>query len=384
MMNVSVLGCTGSIGRQALDVIRSHRDRFRVTALCARSASQEILELAHEFHPEAVGLTDEQKAISIKGGLPEGCELIAGKEASRVIAAWRSAETVVNGISGISGMEPLLASLNAGKRVALANKESIVCGHKLVKDAFENGGKILPVDSEQSAIFQCLTAGKKTEVTRLILTASGGPFRDYTQEQMERITPKQALCHPTWNMGKKITVDSATLFNKGLEIIEASYLFDIPGDQIDVLIHPQSIVHSMVEFLDGSTMGQLSVPDMRLAIQYALTYPDRIPCPCERLKLQEIGRLTFFEPDNRKFPAIALAYSALFEGGVMPIVYNGANEAAVDMFLNGRIRYSDIAECVEYAMTHITGRSISSAEDIAAIDTEAKRKAAERAAGKGR
>jgi 1-deoxy-D-xylulose-5-phosphate reductoisomerase len=382
MKRISVLGSTGSIGRQALDVIRMHPDKFKVAALCAYSDSSTLLSQAAEFRPEAVGLTDEDKAREIKDHLPEGCVLIFGKEASGICAAWDTADTVVNGISGIAGMEPLLAALDSGKCVALANKESIVCGHPLVLRSLEKGGSIIPVDSEQSAIFQCLGAGSKKEVSRLILTASGGPFREYNREQMENITPEQALRHPTWQMGRKITVDSATLFNKGLEIIEASYLFGVPGEHIDVLIHPQSIIHSMVEFLDGAVIAQLGVPDMRLAIQYSLTYPERQISPCEALKLHQTGSLTFSEPDRIKFPAINLAYTALAEGGSMPVVYNGADEAAVDMFLRGRIRYSDIAKCVEYAMLHVSERCINAAEDVFAVDIEAKRKAEECAAGK--
>jgi 1-deoxy-D-xylulose-5-phosphate reductoisomerase len=382
MKKISVLGSTGSIGRQTLDVIRMHSDKFKVAALCANSDSLNILNQALEFHPEAVGLTDEEKARDIKELLPKGCVLISGKEASRICAAWDSADTVVNGISGISGMEPLLSALDAGKCVALANKESIVCGHPLVQRSLKNGGKIIPVDSEQSAIFQCMCAGSAGEISRLILTASGGPFREYSAEQMEHISPEQALRHPTWQMGRKITVDSATLFNKGLEVIEASFLFGIPGERIDVLVHPQSVIHSMVEFTDGAVIAQLGVPDMRLAIQYSLTYPERCASPCERLKLHQIGSLTFSEPDRIKFPAITLAYTALAEGGAMPVVYNGANEEAVDLFLRGSIRYSDIAKCVEYAMLHVKGCCINTAEDVTAVDIEAKRKAEECAAGK--
>ena len=282
------------------------------------------------------------------------------------------ADIVVNGISGFSGTAPLLEALDAGKTVALANKESIVCAGKFVKTVSTGKkGRIIPVDSEQSAIFQCLAAGRTEDVSRLILTASGGPFREYSVQQLETVTPEQALRHPTWNMGRKITVDSATLFNKGLEVMEASYLFDIPGDRIDVLIHPQSIVHSMVEYNDGCIMAQMSVPDMRLAIQYAINFPERTAGPVKRLELSAAGGLTFHKPDNERFPALELAYAALRENNALPIAYNGANEAAVDLFLKGEIGFADIVRCVEYSMNCIDNMHIpevSVIEDVYMID----------------
>ena len=244
--------------------------------------------------------------------------------------------------------------------------------------ALKKGGAIIPVDSEQSAIFQCMAAGNHGEIQRLILTASGGPFREYTKEQLKAVTPEQAGHHPTWRMGQKITIDSATLFNKGLEIMEASYLFDVPGERISVLVHPESIVHSMVEYTDGCNMAQLSRPDMRLAIQYALTYPERTPGEFGRLRLEDMGKISFYAPDTDKFPAIPMAYEALREGRNLPIVYNGANEAAVDMFIRGKIRFDEIADVVGYAMSRADRGNILSLEDIIKIDRQARKLAFEK------
>lgn len=372
MKKVAILGSTGSIGRQTLDVIRTNPDKFRVTAICARRDAERLAAQATEFNPDHIAIAEDAAAgklrsLGIKGNI------ISGPDASCRIAALEEADIIVNGISGYSGMKPLLSALQAGKHVALANKESIVCAHSLVNDALKkHGGSIVPVDSEQSAIFQCLASGKRSEVDRLIFTASGGPFRTYTKEQLDLVTPEQASRHPVWNMGKKITIDSATLFNKGLEIMEASYLFDIPGDRISVLVHPESIVHSMVEFRDGCTMAQLSKPDMRLAIQYALTYPERTYGEFGRLRLEDVGRLTFFAPDRDKFPALDLAYEALKDGQRMPIAYNGANEVAVELFLQRKIKFTDIWNVVEYAMAHIGRGEVNSLEDIEQTDKLAR------------
>lgn len=372
MKKVAILGSTGSIGRQTLDVIRNNPDKFRVTAICARQDAERLAAQAAEFNPDHIAIAedaaaDKLRSLGIKGNI------ISGPDASCRIAALEEADIIVNGISGYSGMKPLLSALQAGKPVALANKESIVCAHGLVNDALsKHGGSILPVDSEQSAIFQCLAAGRHSEVDRLILTASGGPFRTYTKEQLDLVTPEQASRHPVWNMGKKITIDSATLFNKGLEIMEASYLFDMPGDRISVLVHPESIVHSMVEFRDGCTMAQLSKPDMRLAIQYALTYPERTYGEFGRLRLEDVGRLTFFAPDRDKFPALDLAYEALKDGQRLPIAYNGANEVAVELFLQRKIKFTDIWNVVEYAMAHIGRGEVNSLEDIEQTDKLAR------------
>ncbi len=371
MKRIAVLGSTGSIGRQTLDVVRANPDEFKIIALCAGTNAALLARQAEEFCPVYLGMTEETAHSALMANHVRG-ELIVGPMAAETIASLPEADLIVNGISGFSGMAPLLAALEAEKTVALANKESIVCAHALVDEALKRGGQILPVDSEQSAIFQCLQAGRKEDIARLILTASGGPFWNLTKEQLREVSPEQAGKHPTWNMGKKITIDSASLFNKGLEIMEASYLFGIGGERISVLVHPESIVHSLVEYQDGSTLAQLSRPDMRLAIQYALTYPHRQPSDFGRLRLEEAGTLTFFAPDRDRFPAIPLAYEALREGAVLPIVYNGANEAAVAAFLRGEIRFTDISVCVEYAMAHIRAQRPKCAGDIYEIDRQAR------------
>lgn len=369
---IAVLGSTGSIGRQTLDVLRACPELGRVGVLCAHGNVELLLAQVREFHPEFVGIAEEAAAKTVRPYLPEGVRLEAGPQAAAILAALPEIDTVVNGISGFAGTEPLLAALNAGKTVALANKESIVCAHKLVDAALRRGGKIIPVDSEQSAIFQCLCGGTRGEVKRLWLTASGGPFRTFTKERLSAVTAADALRHPTWSMGAKITIDSATLFNKGLEIMEASYLFGVEGARISVLVHPESIVHSMVEFADSSILAQLSRPDMRLAIHYALTWPERAPSNFGALDLAEAGKLTFEAPDAERFPSIPLAYAALVEGELLPVAYNAANEAAVARFRAGEIGFFDIFRTVEYAMAHIPRGTIRTFADILETDREAR------------
>lgn len=301
---------------------------------------------------------------------------ILGPGATGKLAALQDADVVVNGISGFAALSPLVASLQAGKRVALANKESIVCGKTLVDSLLrEFHGEILPVDSEQSAIFQCLQNGKKTEVETLILTASGGPFWQKSREALSDITPEQALAHPTWNMGRKITIDSATLFNKGLEVIEAAYLFDLPAEKIDVLIHPQSIVHSMVSYRDGTCMANMSKPDMRLPIQYAITYPDRVNSSCAQLRLYQEQPLTFHKPDPERFHSLKMAYDALKSGLSYPLTYNGANEAAVEAFCSGRIGFLDIEQVVDYTLNQHTPKALHTLEEILHADRLARKAA---------
>lgn len=379
MKNISVLGSTGSIGTQALDCIRKSPDCFRAVCICANSNAKVLAEQANKFRPPLVGICDESKEKELVSALCYKPQVAAGKNAGEICAAYSEADIVVNGISGMSGTLPLLSAVKAGKRVAAANKESIVCAHTLlegmyhtemtgVTSPFPNGAQIVPVDSEQSAIFQCLE--QKDNVERLILTASGGAFRDYTKEQLLYVTAKDALSHPTWNMGKGITIDSATLFNKGLEIMEAAFLFGIRD--VEVLIHKQSIVHSMVKFLDGSIKAQLSVPDMRGAIQYAFTYPERQKSPVSELDLTAQD-LTFSHPDTEKYPALLLAYDALSEGKVLPIVYNAANETARNAFLQGKCAFTDIAKIVAYAMKRAdTAIQCSTIDDIINVDAEAR------------
>jgi 1-deoxy-D-xylulose-5-phosphate reductoisomerase len=374
---VSILGSTGSIGTQTLDVLRTHGE-FQAAAICAKNNVSRVLEQVREFLPSLVGMCDENAAMDLKAQLPAGIKLVTGPDAAQICAAYEEADIVVNGISGFSGTRPLFAALEAGKTVALANKESVVCAHTALKEVLKRGsGKILPVDSEQSALFQCLRLGKKREVKRLVLTASGGPFRGFTREMLKSVTPEQAAKHPTWNMGAKITVDSATLFNKGLEVMEASSLFHIPPDKITVLVHPESVVHSMVEFCDGSNIAQLSRPDMRLAILYALSYPDRAAIGYGELRLEDMGTLHFELPDTEVFPAIPLAFQALKEGNVLPVAYNAANEVAVSHFMRGELGFLNIAELVEKTMARMPRASVVSLDDVFEADREARRIAEE-------
>ena len=376
MKNIAVFGSTGSIGVQTLSVCACHPDLFRVAAIVFGSNTLLGLEQIRSFRPDIVGVHDEKAAEAVKAQMPD-VKVVSGEDVWD-IAGMDGVDIVVNGVSGFSGTFPLIAALEAGKSVALANKESVVCAGSLVRSAAERGGGvILPVDSEQSAIFQCLAAGRRNDVSSLILTASGGAFRDHTREQLESVTPEMASTHPTWRMGRKITIDSATLFNKGLEVMEASFLFDMPVDDIRVLIHPQSIVHSMVEYKDGSVIAQMGTPDMRLAIQYAMTYPERIESPAARLSLAECGALTFREPDRALFPAIELAYEAGRAGGSLPVAYNSANEIAVSRFIKGELRFTEIAECVSYAMERMPRGKINNMPTLLSFDGEARRLAHE-------
>ena len=376
MKNIAVFGSTGSIGSQALSVCSFHRDEFSVYAVVFGSNYELGVKQIEGFDPKIIGVFDEKTAERVRDAFPEK-KVFSGKNVWD-IAGYSEVDLVVNGVSGFSGTFPLLTALNAGKTVALANKESVVCAGCLVRKAVKDGGGvILPVDSEQSAIFQCLASGRRRDVKRLILTASGGAFRDLPLEKLKDVTPQMAMKHPTWTMGRKITIDSATLFNKGLEVMEAAFLFDSDADHIDVLIHPQSVVHSMVEFEDSSVIAQLSVPDMRLAIQYAMTYPERTASPVKSLDLSEISGLTFSKPDFTRFSALGLAYQALRAGGSLPVAYNSGNEVAVDRFVRGDLRFTDIADCVEYAMRRIDKIDITDMDSLLYADSEARRLAGE-------
>ncbi len=366
---ISVLGCTGSIGRQSLDVIASHPEEMTLFGIAANRDVETMLQQANTYHPLVAASETEFDA----GRLPKGTQAIMGKGSTEQLAAMQEADVVVNGVSGFAALAPLIASLKAGKRIALANKESIVCGKRLIDSVLEDyHGEILPVDSEQSAIFQCLQNGRKEEVSSLILTASGGPFWRRSREELADITQEEALAHPTWNMGKKITLDSATLFNKGLEVIEAAYLFDLPAEQIEVLIHPQSIVHSMVRYLDGTVMANMSKPDMRLPIQYAITYPNRVPSSCSPLLLQMEQPLIFAKPDLERFLSLKMAYASLQNGLSYPLVYNGANEAAVEAFCSGRIGFLDIERVVDYTLNQHTPTALTALAEIIEADRLAR------------
>jgi len=371
MKNVVILGSTGSIGKNALEVLSNFTDRFSVFGLSAHTNINLLRDQIARFKPKMVVITDEESFRSFSKNYDT--EILLGGDALRKLCSHPQVDLVINALVGSVGLLPSWETLEAGKNLATANKESLVmAGELLIRKAKEKGSEILPIDSEHSAIQQCLLSGKKVEVRNLILTASGGPFLNKSKTELKDITVKEALSHPTWAMGKKITVDSATLMNKGLEVIEARWLFEIPPDQIKVLIHPQSIVHSMVEFVDGSVIAQMSVPDMKLPIQYALFYPQRAFSNNTSLDLTQIGQLTFFTPDFGKFPCLRLAYQALEMGGTAPAVLNSANEVAVKAFLSRRIKFTDIHGLVEKVLTQHQVKENPNLDDILNVDKWAK------------
>lgn len=351
MKNIAVLGSTGSIGTQTLDVVRSHPELFRVRVLAANSNDELIEKQIREFCPEMAVLADESAWKRLSARYSGPVKLAGGRQAFIDAAAVDGVDTVVTAMMGFAGLEPTMKALDAGKNIALANKETlVVAGELVMKRAREQRVSILPVDSEHCALFQCLQGEKKDTVEKLLLTCSGGPFRGKSREALAGATVAQVLDHPTWSMGKKITVDSATLVNKGLEVIEAKWLYDVRYDQIQVVVHPQSIVHSMVQFRDGAVMAQLGSTDMRLPIQYALTYPERTVSGFERLDFWKMKSLTFEKPDTDTFRGLAFAYEAGQMGGSMPCVFNAANEVAVGAFLQGKIRFLDIYDIIEETM----------------------------------
>jgi 1-deoxy-D-xylulose-5-phosphate reductoisomerase len=341
---VAVFGSTGSIGRSALEVIEASEGRLRPVALSAQTRLADLLEQARHFKPHWVIATDAKAAAGFDWkGLPKSCELLTGPEALVRVAAEEEVDVVLAAIVGSVGLESTWAALEAKKTVALANKETLVMAGELIAELTrKSGGQLLPVDSEHSALFQALKAGRKTEVARLVLTASGGPFKQLSAADLQKVTVAEALEHPTWSMGPKITIDSATMMNKALEIIEARWLFGVEAERIEVVLHPQSIVHSLVEFVDGSVMSQMSPPDMRLPIQYALYYPDRSPGVADRIDWQRPFRLEFEPPDRDRFPAIALGEECAKAGGTAGAVLNAANEAAVGAFLGGELHFTEI------------------------------------------
>ena len=376
MKNVVILGSTGSIGKNALEVLSNFTDRFSVFGLSAHTNINLLKDQIERFKPKMVVITDEKSFQSFPKNYET--EILLGVDALKRLCSHPQVDLVINALVGSVGLLPSLEALDSGKNLATANKESLVmAGELLIRKAKEKGVEILPIDSEHSAIQQCLLSGKKGEVRNLILTASGGPFLSKSKTELKDITVKEALSHPTWEMGKKITVDSATLMNKGLEVIEAHWLFEIPPDQIKVLIHPQSIVHSMVEFVDGSIIAQMSVPDMKLPIQYALFYPQRVFSNNTSLDLTRIRHLTFLKPDFGKFPCLQLAYQALEMGGTAPAVLNSANEVAVNAFLSGRIKFTDIHGLVEKVLTQHQVKENPNMDDILNVDKWAKQTAEE-------
>ena len=372
MRKIAILGSTGSIGTQALDLCRRHPDRFRVVALTARGSREKLFEQVREFRPEIAGLTE---GIDLKD-VPEDlkfCRFLSGKEALHAAAAETNADMVLVSIVGIAGLQGVMDALAAGKQVLLANKEALVTGGHLVTELARKAGKpLLPVDSEHSAIFQCLQAAGGNRAEKILLTASGGPFRTWDRARIEKATKAEALKHPNWNMGAKITVDSASMFNKGLEIMEARWLFDMPEDRIEVVVHPQSIVHSAVVFKDGAVLAQLGEPDMRVPIGYAMAYPERVETGVSAPDLSALGSLTFEKPDEEKFPALRLARECLRAGGAACTVFNGANEEAVAAFLREEIPFGEIAVRVERALEQLTGLPANCIEDIYEADRLAR------------
>ncbi|MGE5413173.1 MAG: 1-deoxy-D-xylulose-5-phosphate reductoisomerase [Syntrophomonadaceae bacterium] len=360
MRSLSILGSTGSIGRSSLDVVAAMPDRFRVIALTAGRSIERLAEQAARFRPKLVAIDRPEDVSRLERLLPAGlgCRVVPGREGLEEAACHPEADTVVGGLVGALGLRSAHAAVRAGKRLALANKEPlVVAGELILEEARRAGAELLPVDSEHSAIHQALRSGRPGEVARLVLTASGGPFRERRLETFDAITVEDALAHPTWKMGPKITIDSATMMNKGLEVIEAHFLFGLPGGKIDAVVHPQSLIHSFVEFVDGSLVAQLAVNDMKFPIVYALSYPERHPNAFGRLDLVALSRLDFFELDPRRYPAVDLARKALAAGGTMPAVLNAANEVAVAAFLEGKISFPDIVSVVSGTMDSTTRTS---------------------------
>ena len=374
MQRIAILGSTGSIGTQALDVIARHPDRYRAVALAARSSAQLLAEQVRSFHPAAAVLTCPPDGFA---GTNE-CQWAFGQEALLDICQREDVDAVLVAVVGIAGLPAVLRCIECGKKVLLANKEALVTGGELVmRAAKEKGVPILPVDSEHSAIFQCIQGRPNAQPVRIVLTASGGPFRTWSLEQVRAATVEQALRHPNWSMGRKITIDSASMVNKALEIIEARHLFGLEADKIQVVVHPQSIVHSGVAFSDGATLVQMGLPDMRVPIAYAMSYPDRLPDVAPQLDLTETGALTFEKPDYARFPALALAYRVLKEGGTAPVTLNGANEVAVQLVLEKKLPFFRIASVLEAALDRLPAQPVTDVEQVYAADREARRVAQE-------
>ncbi len=375
---ISILGATGSVGTSTLDLVERHPDRFEVIALTAASNVAPLADAAVRTGAKLAVIGDAALLPELQERLSgSNCRAAAGREALMEAAAGE-ATLVMAAIVGGAGLQPVMAAVEAGRTIALANKEALVtAGALMIGAARETGAKILPVDSEHNAIFQCLEGNSLGDVSRLILTASGGPFRGKTRDQMSSMTPAQAVDHPNWSMGAKISVDSATLMNKGLELIEAHHLFGLPSERIDIVIHPQSVIHSMVEYVDGSVLAQMGSPDMRIPIAHVLSYPDRMETPAAKLDFPGIASLTFEAPDFDRFPALRLARQALEAGGAAPVVLNAVNEEAVGAFLAGRIRFLDICQAVEEAMARASAAAPQSIAEVIDIDLKARALAAE-------
>lgn len=374
MKNIAILGSTGSIGTQTLEIVKNNKD-LKVVALAARSSAERLEEQIREFSPKIAVMYDEEAAKELRvkvADLP--VKVLSGMEGLLEVAVMPEADVLLTAVVGMIGIRPTLAGIEAGKTIALANKETLVCaGHLIMPLAKKKGVAILPVDSEHSAIFQSLNGEPRERLSKILLTASGGPFRGKKREELINVRPEDALRHPNWSMGRKITIDSSTLVNKGLEVMEAGWLFDVPVSKIQVVVQPQSVIHSMVEYVDGGIMAQLGTPDMKLPIQYALFYPDRRPMQGERLDFYKLGQITFEAPDTETFKALPLAYEAAEVGGSMPTVYNAANERAVSLFLNGRISYLQITEIIEACMERHRAIPMPDVEQILAAEQETYR-----------
>ncbi|MEA2083577.1 MAG: 1-deoxy-D-xylulose-5-phosphate reductoisomerase [Thermodesulfobacteriota bacterium] len=376
--NISLLGSTGSIGTNVLEVVRMYPGRFHIDGLAAGKNISLLHNQIEAFNPQIVSIADENCAGDLIQSLPAGWrdKIVTGVDGIIRVATLPSTDTVVCAVVGAAGLEPTVAAITAGKNIALANKETLVMAGELVMGAVrENMVNLLPVDSEHSAIFQALAAGRSQDVSKIILTASGGPFHSCSERELWDAAPEQALNHPKWEMGKKITIDSATLMNKGLEVIEAMWLFDVEIEKIEILIHPQSIVHSMVEFVDGSVVAQMGIPDMRIPIAYALSYPERIKTGLLPLDLTKCGELTFSPPDYEKFPSLKLAYQVCKRGGILPAALNAANEVAVAAFLDNRIRFPEIAYATAETVSRTPEKKASNLETVMDADLAARMQA---------
>ncbi len=371
---IAILGSTGSIGTQALSVIEEHSDIYQAEILTANNNVKLLIEQSRRFKPDSVVIADETKYAELREALKdEPIKVFAGKKALCEVVEMGNVDTVLVALVGFSGLLPTISAIRAKKQIALANKETLVVAGEIVERlAFDNHAPIIPVDSEHSAIFQCLAGDDAASMTKILLTASGGPFRNFSKEQLSEVTVSQALCHPKWKMGAKITVDSATMMNKGFEVIEARWLFGTEPEKIQVLIHPQSIVHSAVQFADGAIKAQLGAPDMRIPIQYAFSYPNRLPMKAERLDLLTAGNLTFEAPDEERFPCLPLAYEALSRGGNVPCTLNAANEVANLAFRNNRIKFTDISKIIKETIKDTAYAQACSLDDLIETDKEAR------------
>ncbi len=379
MKRLAILGSTGSIGTQALDVVAAHPDLFEVEVLSAHSNAELLVKQAKKFNPNAVVVTDESKYTEVKEALSSlPIKVFAGNEALKTVVQWESVDTVLAAIVGFAGLHSTLAAVEAGKRVALANKETlVVAGEIVMQRAAEKGAAIIPVDSEHSAIYQCLVGEKWDSIEKIILTASGGPFLGRKTNYLLNVKASHALQHPNWTMGAKITIDSATLMNKGLEMIEAKWLFGLDNEQIDVVIHPQSIIHSLVQFTDGSIKAQMGLPDMKLPIQYAIAYPGRIQNSFKRFDFRDYAKLTFEQPDYKTFRNLAIAKEAMYRGGNAPCVMNAANEVVVHAFLHNRISFIEMSDVIEQVIEKVSPVEHPALEDYEQSDKEARINAAE-------